>query len=221
MAWTAVAGSCGDLQTFRGALRLSGRVAGQRVPGLMVGLAIDGDRALAMEARIVDRPVFTLAGVADRATLWISDGNRVVTASVEDLLDALVGVRLSPARLRALLSGCAAVDRRFVSGERLGDLLKVLTPDSAIYMVNARAWRVRAAEFDGFVVDYREMSGTMPRVMSLVSGSGRTPAVSLTLAIRDAERNPALAPALFVPVEMDGAVAASLEELRASGPLSR
>jgi hypothetical protein len=52
-------------------------------------------------------PVFILVADGSRGTLLLSRDRRVVRdADVADILDALIGLRLGPDDLRAVLSGC-------------------------------------------------------------------------------------------------------------------
>ncbi len=108
--WAAATRRCRNVERYQAELHLSGRVNGARVPGLTVGLALDGQGHIAVEARVAGSSVFLLAGTAARATLLLRNDHRVVTGPAADIVEALVGAPLGPARLEAVLSGCVATD---------------------------------------------------------------------------------------------------------------
>jgi len=219
-AWRAAFSHCADARAIRAELGLSGRIAGQRVAGVTVGTAVDGARALGLEARVSSKLLFRLAGEAGAATLLLADDNRVVTAPAEDIVDALVGVKLSPARWIALVSGCVSRDERASRIEQHGDVLTVTTGDAVVYLQQREGhWTPRAGAFEGFSVDYPRYRDGWPAELTIRSDAGRSPAVTLKFDVRVIEINPTLPPAVFqMPVPPD-ATPMSLAELRKAGPL--
>ena len=87
-------------------LGLSGRAAGQRVRGRVLAGLVPG--ALRLEGVApFGAPVFILVADGMRGTLLLARDRRVVQdAAPEDILNALVGIRLGPDDLRAMLGGC-------------------------------------------------------------------------------------------------------------------
>jgi hypothetical protein len=213
--------------TYQAQLRVSGRVAGRRIPGLTVGLALDASGRIGMEFRVGGPPMLNLAGSADRATLLLHEQGRVVTAPAADIVEALVGARLGPARLLALLTGCVSSDPTLTEAGVADDLVVVTTPDAVVYLARTeregqgeRAWRVRAGEFEGLLADYRPFESTWPSEIDVRSDTGRSPRVALALRVVEFDVNsPRFNPAVFSVVVPDRAVATSLDELRDSGPL--
>lgn len=214
--WAALSSGCRAVTSARVQLRVSGRIGGQRIPGLTTGLAVDATR-VAIDARAGARRVFSLAGDRSEVVLLRHLDGRMARGPAGDLLDALVGVRLEPARLLAVLSGCVAVDPTFQSGDRVGPYARIQTPDTLIYLAPLdRGWRLAGAEFDGVVADYRRLERGWPGEVEL-----RRPDVSLRLQVVEFERNPRL-PAVVFQLPVPAAfVEMSLDELRRDGPLGQ
>jgi hypothetical protein len=220
-AWDSATRVCRGVQTATATLRLSARAGSCRIPSVRVGLALDGGRAIALTAQAGGTSVFRLAGPADQATLFLRDGPRVVRAPAAEIVDALVGVKLEPARLLALLSGCLTPRPEVVNAVRRDGLLEVTAPDSVAYLeeVDVAGWRVRAGTFDGLQVDYARMGPTAPReiqIRSVASAGG--PAISITISELAVDPNVALSPALFDPPATEGAAPITLQDLRAACP---
>jgi hypothetical protein len=215
--WNDLSRPCRSVTSARAELRVSGRVAGQRVPGLTTGLAVDGQR-LAIDARLSGRRVFNVAGdLAEVVLLRHLDG-RVARGPAADLVDALVGVPLTPPRLLALLSGCVAVDVTVTAADRIGALARLRTPDSVIYLAERNGrWRLVAAEFGDVVADYRRVEDGWPREVEL----RRNPDVTLMLRVIEFERNPQLSSALFQVQVPASFVEMSLDDLRRDGALGQ
>ena len=119
---------------------------------------------------------------------------RVIQGPAARIVDALVGVWMGPDRLLALLTGCVSSHPSGLSGVRVGGLLRVDLADSRVYLVPAdEDWRLRAAEFEDVLVDYRRIEGGWPREIELRRG----PDVRLRLRVIELDRNPILPAALF------------------------
>jgi hypothetical protein len=213
--WTALVQPCIDVDRLRVELRVSGRVAGNRFPSLVTGLAVDADR-VAIDARYGGRQVFNLAGQTERAVLLDHLERRVVRAPASAIVDALVGVRLTPDRLLALLTGCASRSTAVVASERVGPFLRVSLADAAIYLEEREQdWRVAGADVDTVLVDYRRNEDGTPRQIEL-----RAPGVAVLMRIVAVDRNPSLADALFhlqVPAPYDEV---PIDALRTASPLT-
>jgi hypothetical protein len=163
--------------------------------------------------------VFVLRGSADEATIVLPRDGRVATGSAEAILDALVGIPLSPARLLAVLTGCVSIQPAVDMAEQIGSMGRVRTEDAEVYLVRtAEGWRVRAGAFDGFTVDYRRFASGGPADIAIRSTAGRHPAVDLSLRVVVVETTPR-APSVFVPVVPSGAERITIDVLREEGPL--
>ena len=119
---------------------------------------------------------------------------RVVHGSAADIVEALVGVRLTPERLLAVLSGCVSPRPLATAADRIGSLVRLTTADSTIYVTQQDGqWRLRAAEFGDIVADYRRVDAGWPREIELRSG----PDVRLNVQVIEFVRSPQLPPGLF------------------------
>lgn len=215
--WNDLTAPCRSVTSARAELRVSGRIAGQRVPGLTTGLAVGSDR-LAIDSRLSGRRVFSLAGDLPQVVLLRHLDNRVARGPAVELVDALVGVPLAPARLLAILSGCVAPEATVTEAERLGAFARLRTPDSTIYLAQRDSrWRLVAAEFGDVVADYRRVEDGWPREVEL----RRNPDVTLLLRVIEFERNPPLPSAVFQLQVPASFVEMSLDELRRDGPLGQ
>src|SRR4029453_14562520 len=97
---------CRDVRTVVSTLRVSGRVSDARLWPLTVEVAVVLNQSIYLGATASGKPVFLLAGTPARATLWLRTEDRSVTAAPAQILNALVGVSLSPDDLAGVLSGC-------------------------------------------------------------------------------------------------------------------
>jgi hypothetical protein len=214
-AWAEARRECQDVQTYRAGLRMSGKIPdARRIPAIAVGVAISESRAVGLSGQAIGRLLFTLKGDAERATLLLHEGNRVVTARAAELTDALIGVPLSPQRLLGILTGCVADPSASDRVEQVGDLLRVTTQDATVFLASQPAgWVVRAALFERFAVDYQKFDGRSPLVVRITTAAG-LPAAELSLSVQEVIRDEALPPGLLDLVVPDGATPITLEELR-------
>ena len=199
-------------------LGLSGRAAGQRMRGRVLSGFAPG--ALRLEGVApFGSPVFILVADGLQGTLLLSRERRVVQdAPPEEILNALVGVRLGPDDLRALLSGCvrAAAEATTARGYS-GDWLAVdLAAGGTIYLRRiATAWRIVAGRYGGLEIDYAAFEGARP-FQVMLRGSD----LNLALALNQVEINGDLPRDALVALKIpDGVAPLSLEQLRRAGPL--
>ena len=206
-------------------LGLAGRVGHQRIPGLAaatIGAAMTADGAIGLEARVSGQLLFRLGGTRDRAELLLPRDNRVVRARAEEIVEALIGVTLDPARFLAVLSGCVGSDATVQRAERFGDLLAVTTADATVYLQRTGAdWQPRAGDLTGLHLDYRDVVQGRPAHVQLFSPPGQAPVVSLGIKIKAANINPTIPPAAFTVNVPADAEPMTIEELRKSGPLGK
>ena len=219
-AWAEASGACAGARTFRAELRLSGRIDGEPITSGGVNVAIDRAGSIGLEARAFGSQIFHLAGSSDRATLYLRRDDRVITARAEEIVEALIGVKLGPERLIALLSGCVTRTPTFESGVRFGSMIEVTTADGPVVIERRGGkWEPRAGRFDGLVAEYAQLAGGWPKALRIRSEPGRSPAISLSIEVNEFEVNQTIPPSAFVSSAPPTAVPATLEELRAAGPL--
>lgn len=108
-AFDRAAAPCRAAASLSAEVSVSGRLGREKVRGrLLVG--VDASGRLRVEALApFGAPVFVLAAAGGRATLLLPREGRVVRdAPAGEVLDALAGLRVGAADLRALLAGCVA-----------------------------------------------------------------------------------------------------------------
>lgn len=212
--------ACEPVRTMQAELGLSGRAAGQRMRGRVLAGLVPG--ALRLEGVApFGAPVFILVADGMRGTLLLSRERRVVQDEApEEILNALVGIRLGPDDLRALLSGCVRAAAEAAMARAYGaDWLAVdLAAGGTIYLRRSgSAWRIVAGRYGGLEVDYPAFQGDRPSQIVL-----RGIDLSLALALNQVEINGALPRDELVALKIpDGIAPLSLEQLRKAGPLGR
>jgi hypothetical protein len=218
--WAAVVGACRNVRTYRARLGLSGTVANRHIPGFasaVLGLAVTTAGEVGLEARVSGQPVFTMAGTADRARLFLVDDQRVVDAPADAIVDALIGVPIGPARLLAVLAGCVSTRDVMDEAARYGDVLRVVSGDTRVFLEDGDGvWRARAGDAPGLRVDYQAMEHGRPHRIALRSAPGAEPRVSIVLRVDEAEINRPLPASIFTVRVPETATPMSIEELRAS-----
>jgi hypothetical protein len=112
----AARASCRLHQAITADLRLSGRIDGERVRGtLQVGVERESMRLEGLAP--FGAPVFVLAARPGSAVLLLPRETAVARGtSALELLDAVVGVALTPQDLLAIVSGCGVADWKVSGG---------------------------------------------------------------------------------------------------------
>jgi hypothetical protein len=205
-------------------LRLSGRMDGERVRGtLQVGVTRDAMRLEGLAP--FGAPVFVLTAQSGRATLLLPREAAVARGdSAADLLDAVVGVALTPADLLAIVSGCGLADRTVRGGAAFGDeWTRVdLAGDRRLWirrLGDGRLPAIVAAEDDRWRVEYTRSDAGWPTAIRLVqraAGPVRTDAVFAVDAPEAMDALPEGALELEIP---SGAREVALADLRKSREL--
>ncbi len=212
--------ACDSVRGRQAVLGLSWRAAGQRVRGRVLAGLVPG--ALRLEGVApFGAPVFILVADGTRGTLLLSRERRVVLdAAPEEILNALVGIRLGPDDLRAMLAGCVRAAGEPAGARAYGaDWLAVdLAAGGTVYLRRiGNGWRIVAGRYGGLEIDYPAFQGDRPSQVVL-----RGTDLSLAVALGQVEVNGDLPRdqliALTVP---DGVAPLSLEQLRRSGPLGQ
>ena len=225
--WLAEATArCGSVRSLTAEVALRGRVGGRRVRARVLA-GTDASGRVRLEAVApFGAPLFLLAADAADATLLLPREARVVSgASVEELLEALAGVRLGGADLHAALSGCGVADRDASGGQAYGDHWRAVTVKGPVTLWIERreaASRLAVAALPGVSIEYGAGPAASRAVRLITSGSGgREPRVDLTLDLSQVEENVALGTEAFRLTPPPGATPMSIEELRQQGLLAR
>jgi hypothetical protein len=209
---------CGGIRTLQAELGLSGRAGGQRLRGRLHAGLIPG--ALRLEGVApFGSPIFILVADGSRGTLLLLRDRRVVqNAAPEDILNALVGIRLGPDDLRAMLSGCVRAAGDAAAGRAYGDdwIAVDLAAGGTVYLQRQNGdWRIVAGRYGGLEIDYTTFQADRPSQMVL-RGAG----LNLTIALNQVEVNGDLPRNELVAVKIPPDLTAlTLEELRRAGPM--
>jgi hypothetical protein len=199
---------CRDVRSFQAAMRLSGR----GLPNLNVRTGIATDGRLILEAGATAAPDILMAGSVNEATLLLSDGNRVVRAPAAAIVEALVGVSLSPQQLLALLTGCVARDLTATDAVAYTGIRRITTPDATVYVEQREgAWRIVAGNVGDIRIDYRPVAAPFP---ARVAVRADTRDVRFTLEIQEALADRPIADTSFQLTVPPGAVPMTVDELR-------
>jgi hypothetical protein len=219
-AYAQARAACDNVRVLQAELGLSGRAAGQRLRGRVLAGLVPG--ALRLEGVApFGAPVFILVADGTRGTLLLSRDRRVVRdAAPEEILNALVGIRLGPDDLRAMLGGCVRAAADSTGARAYGaDWLAVdLAAGGTIYLRRVDgAWRIVAGRYGGLEIDYASFEGDRPSQVAL-----RGTDLSLALDVSQVEVNGDLPRDQLVALKIPDDVAPlSLEQLRKAGPLRR
>ena len=219
-AYAEARAACENVRTMQAELGLSGRAAGQRVRGRVLAGLVPG--ALRFEGVApFGAPVFILVADGARGTLLLSRDRRVVRdAAPEEILNALVGIRLGPDDLRALLAGCVRSSPEAIAGRAFGAewLALDLAAGGTAYLRRVEnAWRIVAGRYGGLEIDYPAFQGGRPSQVVL-----RGLDLDLALALNQAELNGDLSRDELVALKVpEGVAPLSIDELRKAGPLGQ
>ncbi len=225
--------SCTRVDTLTADIAVTGRVQGRRLRAhLSAGVAAEASARLEATAPF-GGPLFIFVARDDDATLLLPRDRRVLQRGrPADVLEALTGVPLGAAELRAVLTGCAQ-SKGTAPARRFGDdFLLVSYPSEDLYLQRPSAngsWRLaaevrRSSSGDPrWRADYQEPQNGLPRAIRLTSvndGGRNGVAYDLQLALSQVDVNSPLGPDVFTVQIPAGAEPISLDELRRSGPLA-
>jgi hypothetical protein len=140
-------------------------------------------------------------------------------AGTSEIVEALVGLPLDAAELRAIVSGCgfgvaAPADGRAFAG----GWASVETGDAVTYLREVEGrWRVVGAARPPLAIHYVSLTATRPAAVRL-QAAGPTRA-DLTVRLSDVSINVPLGTEVFEVVVPPSAAPLTLGELRRAGPL--
>ena len=218
-------GPCRGVRTVRTTIALSGRAGGQRLRATLIA-GLEQPDALRFEAVApFGPPTFILVAHAGSATLLLPRDNRVLTGvPAADILEALAGIRLDPAALRGILTGCVVADPQPAAGRIFdnGWMAVEVGESTLAYLRQERAtWRIVAGLLPGLEVRYRQFEIGLPRQLQIRSRTDQPPAVAVdvTLALSDVATNLTMKPGTFSVDVPSDAAPMTLAELRDAGPL--
>lgn len=214
-AWTEASAGCRDAQSYTAFFNVSGRVDGERIRSIGIdGVVTAGDEAR-LNGVAFGRPVFVLAGRADRATIVL--GDRFLIAPAGDIVDALAGIRLTPRELMALVGGCVSPAIQIQSARRYGPTLGLDFGSARAYLRQRdAAWTVVFGEIgQRFTVEYGRFTGAGPGRI-VVRSTGTTRQTALTIRVDDRELNRTFPASTFAVNPPPNATPMTLDELRSA-----
>jgi hypothetical protein len=236
--------ACRAISTISAEIAVSGSVGGQRLRGrLLAGLAPPASARLEAVAP-VGPPVFIFVASGGDATLLLPRDDRILEhGPPAAVLEAVAGVPLDAAELRAALTGCAQAPAH-AQGRAMGpDWRRVPDGPTELYLQRDRQtsrWRLvatlhhapagspqtgdpsassgpaRAESRADWRAEYRDFQNGVPQSVHLVSVDGKR--FDLTLALSQVEANVPLGPEVFRVQIPRSATPITLDELRDARP---
>lgn len=209
--------ACRDTKSVGAELRLSGRAAGQRLRG-----TISADLLAPSSVRLVgvylSRPIFYLVARDADGTLLLPRDNRVVrNAPPADIIEALAGVALTPAELRAAIAGCALGAGKPSNGRMFSnDWAAVDVAGETTYLRRVEGrWHVAGALRDPLTLLYADVENGVASTIHVRMGT----VSDITLRVSQLEINSDIPDNAFELKVPPDAIPLTLEELRRAGPL--
>jgi hypothetical protein len=220
-AYADAVSECRKVTSLKATLGLSGHAGSTKLRGHIdagfaapASIRLEGFPPLSFSGR----PIFTLVARGEAATLVLPRDRRVLRgAPPSAIVEALSGVPLSPADLRAVVSGCGFGDGDPSAGRSYGNGLAAVDAGTATIVLRQvdGHWRIVAATRQTLQMEYADLQSGRPATIRLRSGTTS----DVTLKLSDVELNPLLEPAVFEVVVPGDAAPITLEELRRAGPL--
>jgi outer membrane lipoprotein-sorting protein len=223
-AFAAATAGCRDVRTLTAELGVSGTVGSGKIRGRVIaGFERPGRFRLEGVAPF-GPPAFILAADAGHATLLMPRAGEVLTNQPpERVLEALVGVSLSPDVLQAVLSGCVDPEPLPVAGSRYSTgwaRVELNGGTAAFLREEAGRWQIRAALRSTLAIEYEFAgNGRMPKSVRLKSAPGNVPVASLRLSLSQVEVNAPLDAKAFAVAIPPAASPITLADLKQAGPL--
>ena len=206
-------------------LGLSGRAGDQKLGGRIVA-GFAEPASLRLEGVVLGRTIFILVSKDDEATLLLPRDERVVRdAPPEAIVEALAGVSLTPAELRAAVAGCGLGAGTPSSGRMFTDEWAAVEVGSELTYLRRLdgRWRVGGATRGPLRIVYAGFVSGLPGTIHLRSdsptGPNAKPVADITLRVSQLEINTTIDPRAFEVSVPPSALPLSVEELRKAGPL--
>lgn len=212
--------ACQRVNTLTAEIAVSGSLSGERIRGRMIAGVARPSSARLEAAAPFGAPLFIFVARGDDATLLLPRDDRALEhGRPSAVLEAVAGVPLDPAELRAALTGCAqAPDAE--AGRAIGDDWRVVD-DGPIEIFlrrdpHAAPWRVVAARHHDWRAEYRDFENDLPRTIRLTSSDGKQ--FDLKLALSQVDVNTELGADAFAVRIPRSARSITLDELRHARP---
>ena len=215
---------CSAVETLSAELTVSGRAGKDRLRSrVLAGLVQPGSVRLEGVAPF-GGPTFILTATPTHSTLLLPRDSRVlVGVPAQDILDALIGVRLTPDVLRRVLSGCLVSSSEPVGGRAYGTKWLVVDTrdgDENYLQFDKDLPILVAVRTGNLFTKYSNFLGAVPRRVQMTRfGVSGAIEVEVTVLLEQIRVNTQLGkeifsvdiPTTFVPI--------TLEDLRSTGPM--
>jgi hypothetical protein len=231
-AFESASAACRGVRTLTAELGVRGRAGRSKVRGrVLAGFERGGSLRLEAPAPF-GAPVFILVARANRATLFLPRDRRILRdVAVDDVLDAITGLRRSSDDVLALLAGCLSAGAASATTWQRspGGWLRVGLEGgvTAFLARDGGRWRVAAGQGDAaeaglaWTVSYAAFGSGFPGQVTIRQAAGAGSAeTALTFQVSQLETNVPIDPRAFEVVVPADAAALTLEDLRQSGPLA-
>ena len=231
-AFESASAACRGVRTLTAELGVRGKAGRSKIRGrVLAGFERGGSLRLEAPAPF-GAPVFILVSRANRATLLLPRDRRILRdVAVDDVLDAITGLRRSSDDVLALLAGCLAADAASAgTGQRSsGGWLRVgLTGGVTAFLASdGGRWRVAAgqggagAAGSAWTVSYAAFASGFPGAVTIRQEAGPGAAeTALTFQVSQLETNVPIDPRAFDVIIPPDTQPLTLDELRQTGPLA-
>ena len=225
-AFTEATAECRAIKKLSATIRLSGRAGRTKLAARIdSGFAAPAQIRLEGYPRVSfgGKPFFILVSHGDVATLVMPRDARVLRgAAPAAIVEALAGVALGPADLRAIVAGCGLQSADPSSGRSFANGWAAIDAgETSVFLrqMDGR-WRVAGATRGPLSVAYGDFAAGKAATVqvSTPAADGRTGA-DLVLRLSELEIDPPLDDRVFEVEVPPDATPLTLEELRRSGPL--
>jgi hypothetical protein len=225
-AYNEATAECRAIKTMSASLALSGR-AGSTKLSARIDAGFAGPDRLRLEGfpRVAfgGKPFFVLVARDGNATLVLTrDASVLRGAPPAAIVEALAGIALDPAELRAVVSGCGLGPAQPGEGRAFPNgWAAVETGDTTVFLrqIDGR-WRVAAARRAPLTVEYADFVSGRPSTVSLRTAAAQGAVTAdIRLRLSQVEIDVPLVEAAFEADVPAAAAPITLEELRKAGPL--
>lgn len=216
----AATDACRGARTFSAEWRVNGEVGAERLRRVTLQGAMTRDGRISLRAVApVGPPIFVMAGTAAHAVLVLPRDRQYVDATAADIIEALIGLHLSPADWVDLVSGCGVTGTPGAAVRVGRDVVLAVGDGRARLRREGATWRLIAAERGDARVDYLQFAGRWPSLARVLSRPGAVVTLRLDVAIGQIFVNTDLPARAFEPPATTDMTPMSLAALRAAGPL--
>ncbi len=216
-------GECAAVTQLSASIRMSGR-AGRTKLAARIDAGFAAPARLRLEGfprvNFGGRPFFIFAADGRDSTLLLPHDGRVLRdAPPADVVEALAGVALGPADLRALVGGCGLPSAPPAAARSYpGDWIRLEAGETSLFLHRlAGRWRVAGAARGSLSAAYADFDAARPASLQLRT---TPPTVDLLLRFSQVEIDPSLGADVFAVEVPQDAVPMTIEELRRSGPFA-